>query len=166
GTSVTGLAHGTHSIRLALELERTRVCSDVAVHRCIGVDPAYASRGRETLESTVGREFPRAWCGQQCSTLESSSGWERAQWSGVKLPSSPLQPFSSFARAPGRKRLPMAWEGRPRRKRFAPGTSPSARREKSSRKGTGRPKKARLCSSARAAVVATEHRGPEDMPRR
>src|ERR1051326_94707 len=86
GTSLTCTSNGAYPIRLPLELERAGVHADVALHGRIRLGAADTSRVGEILESTPGQQFPRARCGQQRSTLESSGRRERAQWAGVRLP--------------------------------------------------------------------------------
>ena len=100
-------------------------------------------RGADNTRSTVGVAERR----------------ERSQWAFLGFSS--LRRSSGFARLPGHSRPPTA-SGEPRaRKKSAPGISQSARPEKNSRQGRGRPKKVRCSMSGRGARDAT---GQKDHP--
>ena len=98
---------------------------------------------------------------QYRSTVEGRQRRERSQWACLGFSS--LRRSSGFARLPGHSRPPTALGGPRARKKSAPGISPSARREKSSRQGRGLPRKARCSMSGRGARDATGQRDPEAM---
>ncbi len=157
-TSVTGLSNGAYPIWLPLELGRKRVHAHVALHGRTGHGSTNASRGREILER-AGGQGPDSRRRQYRSTVEGRERWERSQWACLGFSS--LRRSLGFARLPGHSRPRMA-SGEPRaRRKSAPGISPSARREKSSRQDTGRPKKARCSTFGRGARDAT---GQKDHP--
>ena len=114
-TSVTRLSNGAYPIWLPLEMGRKRVHAHVALHRRTGHGSTHASRRREILEPTLGRQSPDSRRRQYRPAVEGRQRWERSQWACLGFSS--LRRSLGFARLPGHSRPPTASAEAPTRGR-------------------------------------------------